>query len=170
MPRSYWKKALRGVALTTLLTFGGNALLPLPAQAFFFGGVTLKDEKEMGRKFDVMVRSHMPVIEDPEVSQYVDGIVKRLVKAIPPQPSHHILQFPLERRCYQLLVVRPPGMIERGAGIAKIAPQMPDAGFVYCGLLMGKAKALLLGGSRAQLELGLVNCVLLLFSHVFPPS
>ena len=61
-------------------------------------------------------------------------------------------------------------MIERGAGIAKIAPQMPDAGFVYCGLLMGKAKALLLGGSRAQLELGLVNCVLLLFSHVFPPS
>ena len=86
MPRSYWKKALRGVALTTLLTFGGNALLPLPAQAFFFGGVTLKDEKEMGRKFDVMVRSHMPVIEDPEVSQYVDGIVKRLVKAIPPQP------------------------------------------------------------------------------------
>ncbi len=85
MPRSYWKKVLRGAALATLLTFGGG-LLPPPAHAFFFGGVTLKDEKEMGRKFDVMVRSRMPVIEDPEVSLYVDGIVQRLVRAIPPQP------------------------------------------------------------------------------------
>lgn len=85
MPRAYWKKALRGIALTTLLTFGGGTLAT-PVQAFFFGGVTLKDEKEMGRKFDVMVRSHMPIIEDPEVSQYVDGIVQRLVRAIPPQP------------------------------------------------------------------------------------
>ena len=70
-------------------------------------------------------------------------------QAIPPQPSHHILQFPLERRCYQLLVVRPPGMIERGAGIAKIAPQVSNAGFVHIRIGLRKAKALLLGGSRA---------------------
>lgn len=62
------------------------ALTPYPAAAFIFGGVSLKDEKEMGHKFDVMVRSSMPIIEDPEVSRYVDDVLKRLVKAIPPQP------------------------------------------------------------------------------------
>lgn len=56
------------------------------AQAFFFGGVTLKDEKELGRKFDVMVRSRMPVIEDPEIKHYVENLLQTLVKAIPPQP------------------------------------------------------------------------------------
>lgn len=57
-----------------------------PVYAFFLGGVSLKDEKEMGRKFDVMMRSHMPMIEDPEVRQYVAGLVNRLAKAMPPQP------------------------------------------------------------------------------------
>lgn len=56
------------------------------AQAFFFGGVSLKDEKEMGRKFNTMLRSHLPMVDDPEVSLYVADILRRLVKAIPPQP------------------------------------------------------------------------------------
>lgn len=56
------------------------------AWAFFLGGVSLKDEKEMGRKFNVMMRSHMPMVEDPEVRQYVSDVLKRLVRAIPPQP------------------------------------------------------------------------------------
>ena len=80
------KKILRGVAMAALLAFCCGTLLPSRAQAFFFGGVTLKDEKEMGRRFDAMVRSRMPVIDDPEVSQYVNGIVQRLVRAMPPQP------------------------------------------------------------------------------------
>lgn len=62
------------------------ALNPFPARAFFFGGVSLKDEKEIGRKFDVMMRSSMPIIEDPEIKYYMDGLLKRLVKAMPPQP------------------------------------------------------------------------------------
>lgn len=61
-------------------------IYPARAHAFFLGGVSLKDEKEMGRKFDVMMRSHMPMIEDPEVTQYVSGLLARLVKSIPPQP------------------------------------------------------------------------------------
>ena len=75
--------------LTILLAiFALLASLALPpvARAFFFGGVSLKDEKEMGHKFDVMVRSHLPIVEDPEVSLYVADVLKRLVKAIPPQP------------------------------------------------------------------------------------
>lgn len=56
------------------------------AKAFFFGGVSLKDEKEMGRKFDVAVRSHMPMIEDPEIRQYVADLLNRLVRSTSPQP------------------------------------------------------------------------------------
>lgn len=56
------------------------------ARAFFLGGVSLKDEKQMGHKFDVMIRSSMPIVEDPEVKHYVEEVVKKLVKAIPPQP------------------------------------------------------------------------------------
>ena len=76
----------RWTALIVLLAFLLPQICPAPAQAFFFGGVTIKDEKEMGEKFDVMVRSNLPVIEDPEVKQYVDYMLDRLVKAIPPQP------------------------------------------------------------------------------------
>ena len=58
-----------------------------PAHAsFFFGGVGIKDEVEMGRKFDVLVRSQLPMIDDPEVSMYVRSIVDRLLSVIPPQP------------------------------------------------------------------------------------
>lgn len=76
----------RWTALIVLLAFLLPQICPAPAHAFFFGGVTIKDEKEMGEKFDVMVRSNLPIIEDPEVKQYVDYMLARLVKAIPPQP------------------------------------------------------------------------------------
>ena len=80
-------KFRRPVALVMLSVFlVAQLLLPLTARAFFFGGVSLKDEKEMGHKFDVAIRSSLPMVDDPEVSKYVDGLVRRLVKAIPPQP------------------------------------------------------------------------------------
>lgn len=81
------KKFFRGIAVwIAIICFvlppcGGTS-----AHAFFFGGLSLKDEKEMGRKFDVMMRSHMPMVDDPEVSAYVDSLLRKLVKAIPPQP------------------------------------------------------------------------------------
>ena len=76
----------RVLALLVLLLFLAAQLVAVPAQAFFFGGVTIKDEKEMGHKFDVMIRSNMGIVEDPEVSLYINQIVERLVKTLPPQP------------------------------------------------------------------------------------
>jgi predicted Zn-dependent protease len=76
----------RVMALLVLLSFLAAQLVAVPAQAFFFGGVTIKDEKEMGHKFDVMIRSNMGIVEDPEVSLYVNHIVERLAKSLPPQP------------------------------------------------------------------------------------
>lgn len=81
----HFGKFRRPVALVMLSVFlVAQLLLPLTARAFFFGGVSLKDEKEMGHKFDVAIRSSLPMVDDPEVSKYVDGLVRRLVKAIPP--------------------------------------------------------------------------------------
>ncbi len=70
----------------TLFCFVHAAVFAAPAQAFIFGGVTLKDEHEMGRKFDMAVRANLPMIDDPEISNYVRDLVSRVVTRIPPQP------------------------------------------------------------------------------------
>ncbi|MBO4301002.1 MAG: M48 family metalloprotease [Desulfovibrio sp.] len=72
------------VFLTLFLT--AQLLIPYSSQAFLFGGVSIKDEKEMGHKFDLMLRSSMGIVDDPEVRQYVDHVLRRLVKATSPQP------------------------------------------------------------------------------------
>lgn len=74
-----------GLVLSLLAVFL-LVFAPSPALSFFLGGVSLKDEKEMGRKFDVMIRSHMPLVEDPEVKRYVEEVLRKLVKGIPSQP------------------------------------------------------------------------------------
>ena len=65
MNRRFSTRVLRASAWLCML-----ALLLAPcwagvAQASFFGGFGIKDEKEMGRKFEVMVRSRLPLVEDP---------------------------------------------------------------------------------------------------------
>jgi len=58
-----------------------------PALAFLgMGDFGVKEEKELGRKFEVLIRSQLPLIEDPEITNYIKYIVKRLSKNIPPQP------------------------------------------------------------------------------------
>ena len=56
----------------------------LPAKAFF--DFTLSDEIELGRKFSILVKSQLPLVDDPEVKNYVTGIVQRLLDNIPQQP------------------------------------------------------------------------------------
>ncbi len=59
----------------------------VPAHAFLgFGDFGIKEEAEMGRKFDVLIRSQLPLVEDPEVALYVQGIVDKITRVIPPQP------------------------------------------------------------------------------------
>lgn len=73
-------------ALFVMLAFLAQSLCPCHALAWHLGGVTLKDEKEMGRRFDTMIRSSMPIIEDPEVRNYVRSLLQRLTKSMPHQP------------------------------------------------------------------------------------
>ncbi|MDE5831918.1 MAG: M48 family metalloprotease [Desulfovibrio sp.] len=77
---------LRIFAVATILGLAFSLGWQTRAQAFFFGGVSIRDEKEMGKKFDTLVRSHMPVIEDPEIRQYADDVLKKLLKGVPRQP------------------------------------------------------------------------------------
>jgi predicted Zn-dependent protease len=73
------------ILLTIVLALQGA----FPARAFFFGGVGIKDEVEMGRRFDVLVRSRLPMIDDPEVCSYVRSVLDRLLGVLPPQPFRY---------------------------------------------------------------------------------
>ncbi len=78
------KKVIAGIMLCFVLLV---QILVIPAQAFLgLGDFGIADEKEMGRKFEVLIRSQLPLVEDPEVSLYVRSIVDRIDAVIPPQP------------------------------------------------------------------------------------
>lgn len=64
----------------------GMLFSPMQAGAALFGDFTLEDEMKMGREFEVLVKSTMPIIEDPVIHDYVQGVVDRIVKPLPPQP------------------------------------------------------------------------------------
>lgn len=55
------------------------------AQAGLFS-FDLKDEKELGEKFNALIRARMPIIEDTEIDDYVKGVINRLVRAKAPMP------------------------------------------------------------------------------------
>ncbi|WP_147820500.1 M48 family metallopeptidase [Salidesulfovibrio onnuriiensis] len=70
--------------LLALLAWG-LLLPPVPAQALF-DGLSIKDEKEMGRKFDRMIRAQLPIVGDPMIDGYIKRIVDRIVAAKDPMP------------------------------------------------------------------------------------
>ncbi|GFK93357.1 Beta-barrel assembly-enhancing protease [Fundidesulfovibrio magnetotacticus] len=56
-----------------------------PARAGMFS-FDLKDEKELGEKFNVLIRSKLPMVEDSEVVDYAREVVERITRQMPPQP------------------------------------------------------------------------------------
>lgn len=75
--------------VASLLAPPGFIALPLgakQAQAALFGEFSLKDEMDMGRQFEVVIKSQMPLIEDPEVKLYAQAVVDSIVATLPPQP------------------------------------------------------------------------------------
>ncbi|UZP68485.1 M48 family metalloprotease [Desulfovibrio mangrovi] len=80
-----WQRIL--IQLLVLVTV---TLAPLHASradiSELFGDFTLKDELELGRKFSVLIKSRMPLIEDPEVVAYINDIIVRLQTDMKPQP------------------------------------------------------------------------------------
>lgn len=71
-------------ALAAAWIFVVLVLVP-SAQAGFFS-FDLKDERELGEKFNAIIRARMPLIQDTEIDTYVNGLITRLIKVMPPQP------------------------------------------------------------------------------------
>lgn len=69
------------VALVLAAGLGANTA----HAAGLFGSISVADEIEMGRKFDETIRQQMPFVDDPEVVLYVNTVVERVAKALPPQ-------------------------------------------------------------------------------------
>ena len=74
-------RALLCALLTAMMALGPTA----QARAFL-GSFGLSDEIELGRKFSILVKSQLPIVDDPEVKNYVTGIVQNLLDHIPQQP------------------------------------------------------------------------------------
>lgn len=72
------RRLARVTALALILCMG---LTPCANAAF-----TLKDEIELGEKFNVLIRSRMPLVQDPEVVAYMNYIMRRFTSVMPPQP------------------------------------------------------------------------------------
>ena len=51
-----------------------------------WGSFSLSDEAELARKFDLVIETRFPPVQDTVVLDYVQGIVDRLLAVMPPQP------------------------------------------------------------------------------------
>ena len=68
------------------------ALPPAAARGSGGGG-----EAELGRKFLLEARAQIPLLDDPAVTSYVDGVGRKLLKAVGPQPydyHFYVVQHP----------------------------------------------------------------------------
>jgi len=77
-------KLLRSISIVFCIL--GLLFAPVQTHAFLFGKFGLKEEMEMGRELEVLARSSFPIIEDPVIRDYVQGLVDRIVQELPPQP------------------------------------------------------------------------------------
>lgn len=75
-------KRTRGFARCFSLIMAFCLVLAPCARADF----TLNDEIELGNKFNVLIRSQMPLLQDPEVVDYMRYLLDRFTRAMPPQP------------------------------------------------------------------------------------
>ena len=78
--------AMRSLALVLALALASPPPLAVPPARADFFSFGIKEEKELGDKFNVLIRSKLPMVEDSEVVDYVRGIVERLSHTMPPQP------------------------------------------------------------------------------------
>ena len=57
--------------------------LACPRSASAFGDFSIRDELELARKFDLIIETRFPVIEDTRITGYVQSLVDRIVAAMP---------------------------------------------------------------------------------------
>ena len=60
--------------------------LSLPSNLWAFGRFGIQDEAELGKEFQVLMQAKFPVIKDPIVVDYIQGLLDRVRQGMPPQP------------------------------------------------------------------------------------
>lgn len=55
------------------------------SKAGLFKEFSIRDEKELAKEFEILVKSRLPIIEDPEIKSYVRSVVDRIIAKVPPQ-------------------------------------------------------------------------------------
>ncbi|THB65723.1 MAG: hypothetical protein D6E12_11985 [Desulfovibrio sp.] len=85
LPRFERRNLLRCLTAMTLSLLLG--LAPMHAaradMQFDFGGFSIEDERELGEEFNIIIRSSMPMVEDPEITGYVEDITESLLEVMP---------------------------------------------------------------------------------------
>lgn len=56
------------------------------ANAHFFSDFSIADEKKLAKEFEVLVKSKLPIIEDPVIKIYINDLMNTLLEGAPPQP------------------------------------------------------------------------------------
>lgn len=56
------------------------------SKAQLFKDFSVRDEKELAKEFEILVKSRLPIIEEPEIKLYVQAVVQRILTSVPPQP------------------------------------------------------------------------------------
>ncbi|SBV94666.1 Peptidase M48 family protein [uncultured delta proteobacterium] len=79
----YARRLLFAAAAAVFLVCSG---LSVPGAHAAWGEFTIKDEVELGKKIKASVRSSLPIVDDPEVQEYVNGLLNRILASAPPQP------------------------------------------------------------------------------------
>lgn len=80
-------KKLLMICLFACIAIIGSFHVSIPdSRAALFKEFSVKDEKELAKEFEILVKSRMPIIEDPEIKLYVQSVVARILKVVPPQP------------------------------------------------------------------------------------
>ncbi|WP_027721610.1 M48 family metallopeptidase [Maridesulfovibrio zosterae] len=69
-----------------MLFFLFFSITPQATASSIFGEFTVRDEIKLGKEFDKMVHSKLPIVLDPQVTDYIKHLVARIASQMPPQP------------------------------------------------------------------------------------
>ncbi len=85
----YFSSNLKKVAqffLVTLLMLTQSVFVPFAQASSIFEAMTVAEERELGEKVDVMMKTKAPLLFDPYILGYLERMVERLSKNITAQP------------------------------------------------------------------------------------
>ena len=112
-------RSIRSSRLVLPLILALCAILAFPPAAFgFFESLTVEKEKELGEEFCLQLQQYYPVVQDPELTTYINTIGQKLVKQLGSQPFKFRF-FILEDPTYNAFAV-PGGFIFVNTGLIQI--------------------------------------------------